>query len=462
MSTIRAYPLIGPYLPFEVLAHIFKLVYTDLAEDNESADLFHKLGVLVKGSADVFSDSPPFPYSLAAVSSHWGQAMSDFPEFWTRLVIFVDSFDPSYTRKTLEWSKGRHIRLTVTTGGHATRSPETEKRILEGIMGVIHPHIARCEILRFNITYTSSLPRVFTDLAEIYPFLSEISLKASTSNGIGGLVEGTIGTTTTGMLRFPLLCKLEVDGWNFVELFKHDRSWFQGFRKSSQEENRLSISHYRPHEESNRFDIVSTLPYIGYFTRLEFDDVDFDFDFALLNNKPQIGTLKLSRLSPQLARTIVSSTVTDDLHLKGGTLQVFGGQSIHYTRHLHLTNIDYPETSHDLQQLLITWDHGRSLEVDNCPGFDDDVLAVLASPQRAKKKLVYHTPLLNTLSLRNCSGYSIGALRRMAETRWTFHNRFNFPSHQSHPSQGGFSFWGFSPESVLLKVFVEGDPMLDR
>ena len=69
-----------------------------------------------------------FTYSLAAICSFWRNVLSSHPEFWTLVVLFVDSkstplVDPSLF---LQWLQKHHI------GYFITRRDKFRPRILPG------------------------------------------------------------------------------------------------------------------------------------------------------------------------------------------------------------------------------------------------------------------------------------------------------------------------------------------
>ncbi|KAG6832864.1 hypothetical protein H0H87_012796 [Tephrocybe sp. NHM501043] len=426
-------------LPVEILEHIFRFLHRDLTRATDAADFNYK-GTLLTG------DTSLFPYSLASVCSLWRQVMSGIPEFWTRLIIYIDAFQLSQTQQALEWSQGHPVRLTVTQMGNAaTLSPEAERHILKDIMRVIHHHIPRCEILRFTTAYSSSLPRITSDLLIVAPALTELCLNAFTSNGIGRFSNEPL--CRTEIFQFPKLAKLTLDGWNFVDLFNRERSWFHQFLETSQDIHHLYISCYRSSNESDRFDFTPALRYVGYFTELELENLDYDIspDWVDEDEELQVDVLKLTAVSSNFASGLIGAVRPFFLHLHGVSLQSIVFECV---LELHLSNIDYPGLSHDLRKLLTIWDRGLYLEIDSCLGFDDSVLEVLASFQQSES-YIYHVPKLGTLTLKNCNGYSMQMLCRMVKVRRKFYDNYyhlNGPYTHSGP----------------LVVRVEGDSILSE
>jgi hypothetical protein len=75
---------------------------------------------------------------------------------------------------------------------------------------------------------------------------------------------------------------------------------------------------------------------------------------------------------------------------------------------LYLEKID-----HDLAPLLRIW-HGHSLDVTDCPRFDDTLLDVMGSKDDG---VFTCATFLEHLNIQNCPNFSVAALRRFVESR---------------------------------------------
>jgi hypothetical protein len=85
---------------------------------------------------------------------------------------------------------------------------------------------------------------------------------------------------------------------------------------------------------------------------------------------------------------------------------------------LSLKDIDIGE---DLLEFLADC-VAEKLVIDGCPGFGDGVLNEMMTPDSAKDPFDLRTtcccaPYVNDLSILNCRGFSISALKQMIETR---------------------------------------------
>ncbi|GLB43880.1 hypothetical protein LshimejAT787_1500640 [Lyophyllum shimeji] len=287
---------------------------------------------------------------------------------------------------------------------------------------MLAPHVPRCKTLCYDVTFTSSLPRLATDFPNTAHHLSKLVLKASVANGMTGFLDGTEVTH----FPFPVLQDLEIDGWNFVEIYTNAGWWFEELLKTSTNMvHTLAISQYRPMmrgEIQHRFLIDDAFPLLSKFRRLLLDNVDFDCtsDENPFTHNIEPESLELCSLSGPLTAamlekflhvpflTIVRCPLTD--------LGAFPACA------LTLRNIDYPAIAQDLRVLLPDWD-GYELRIDNCPGFDDSILDMLGATRvlnttTGEERL--NASMLVNLSIENCHGFSIAALRRMTEARKIF------------------------------------------
>ena len=111
-------------LPTELLIEIFNYVYLGI-----------RVPVGDTGIMGLDPDDDPlspsiFPYSLSSVSERWREIMSAVPEFWTRLVVFVDSSNPtslSNFRSEIEWSQNLSLSVTIIRRGDSPGTVENEK-----------------------------------------------------------------------------------------------------------------------------------------------------------------------------------------------------------------------------------------------------------------------------------------------------------------------------------------------
>ena len=107
-----------------------------------------------------------FPYSLAAVCSFWCDVLCSHPEFWTLVVLFVDS-NPTPLRDAslfLEWSEKHQIDVFITRRDglrHAFYPDRHEKCQIDALLHILKPHLHRCRSLHVDAHSSSSYPRIY-------------------------------------------------------------------------------------------------------------------------------------------------------------------------------------------------------------------------------------------------------------------------------------------------------------
>lgn len=116
-----------------------------------------------------------FSFPLHAVSSacrQWRDVTHNLPEYWSRLVIFIDEkFTPlSEVQKQIELSA--HVPLDIFVVNRDLDSDdedddenwrekaEKENSRAEAVMKLLAPLIPRCRCCVFDVTYSSSLPYI--------------------------------------------------------------------------------------------------------------------------------------------------------------------------------------------------------------------------------------------------------------------------------------------------------------
>ncbi|KAG6909996.1 hypothetical protein DXG01_013996 [Tephrocybe rancida] len=368
-----------------------------------------------------------FPYSVASVCISWKSVVSRSPKFWAHLAVFVDSeLDQdslaSFTSH-LQFSGDMPLHVLVgrrDPGAYSDDDQAREEMRVKDIMDIIQPHIGRCISLVFDVTHTSSLPRIATDFPDIAPKLTYLSLRASTGNG---LRKSCKDVSVIPEFQFPILEELDMDGWNFVDLCRNARRWFDGLPMHGDRKRTSlsgSISHYRPATEStsdpSRFLVYDAFPVLSSkFAMLELDDLDFDSfpqtedEMHHAANEIKIPyTLRLSRMKSHLTSAIITAAYPEDVKL------VIDGCPISWLEQFPSSSpleLHGTGSSLDFQHLLADWE-GTELYVCDCPGFDDEVLKFLGSTRGN----ILNAPALAKLTVTRCK-VSLKALREMVEGR---------------------------------------------
>ncbi|KAG6856021.1 hypothetical protein H0H87_008338 [Tephrocybe sp. NHM501043] len=423
-------------LPVELLRHIFGFVSDDEAdvwdwcgdEQDEEEARFRSAEAYLK---DIRCLSL-FPYSIASVCTTWRDVVSQVPAHWTYLAIFLDSNleQDSVASFASNLRLSGDLQLYILVGrrypeacSDHSRSRE-ESRVRE-IMDIIQPHMRRCRSLVFDVTHTSSLPRIATDFTAVAPQLTYLSLRATVGNG---LRSGRDDAPLIKTYQFPKLEEIDMDGWNFVDLFQNVRWWFDHIPRHSEWKTLTgSIAHYHPASDSpldpTRFFLFDAFPIFSIFGRLELDDLDFDsIPMDMKERETLLGeevvhveyTIRLSRLSATFTGSIIDCLFAEveDPNVVIDRCPLSLTERFPPDSPLELHGVESPE---DLCRLLKGW-QGDKLEVYNSPGFDDQVLDIIGStwPDEPTDRLL--VPCLTELCLLGCK-ITAKSLRKMVERR---------------------------------------------
>ncbi|KAG6811385.1 hypothetical protein H0H92_007672 [Tricholoma furcatifolium] len=456
----------SPPLPREVLLSIFKLAFWD--HRIEPAFLANRFARELKGDTreacidetdwrnydDLkhITSSCVFPTAPASVSKTWREAMSMLAPAWSRVVIFIDLPDClSFARSQVQWSQWTTfpIDLVISNQGSGKfpGSSEDEWKMLRSIINIVRPLFPRCRTILFNVTYTSSLPRLVTDFPDIAPVLKSLRLRAEVpNNGMQGFMDGSLPPG----FQFPILEKLEIDGWNFIELSLDGGRWLECLCKNEGKYQRLTVAHYKPtivQGKTVQLFMNDVLPSLAGMQSISLKEVDFACDFDIESTATCHSDLKLSGLDARLTAFMLLNRTVESMTLRRCSLsQIDFDLSVDF---LSLCDIDYPESGSDLRDLLRHWD-GRLLRVTNCPRFDDSVINVFSEPIPAgtEGEHTLRGAFLSSIFIKECHGFSIAALREMTDVRHA-HSATQPEADQE---------WGFYPR---LEVQVCDVPDLD-
>lgn len=165
--------------------------------------------------------------------------MATAPDFWTRIVVLVDS--PSLSLFDLEshlkWSRELSIDVTVTRRPYVIDDSRELIRARAAI-NLLSPHISRCRTIDFNVLRSSSLPVVARDFHGTAPYLLRLSLKCGEDDGG---YEGPFEAVEGEQFSCPAAKKFAFDGRNFSQLCRN--GWTSKHHLNFTE---LVISHFLP------------------------------------------------------------------------------------------------------------------------------------------------------------------------------------------------------------------------
>jgi F-box-like len=301
-------------LPTELLLRIFKIVYVN----TRSPRIFYLLCLCIW---ECSCDSRPyetkwsewddllsprlFPYALATVCTRWRDVMLLVPEFWTRIVILIDSkqFSLSRLREELESSQNLLINVNITMHESFTGKEDEENSRVRDVTALLHPHLHRCQAIHYNVLYPTSLPPMSLDHYAL-PKLRQLRLDSRQCSASPDGLQYYIHRMNE--LQMPSLEKLTINGWDFIELYKNDPQWMRHILH-------LSISNFRP-VDGGRFsfhDVIKFVSGIPRLTSLTLNNVEFDFEmvsnlysFSDYSHFGSLSSLGLSDLSARLTAGI--------------------------------------------------------------------------------------------------------------------------------------------------------------
>jgi hypothetical protein len=383
---------------------IFKLVYE---QEKHEMDWPH--------STILSSSRSSFPYAIAAVCSHWRDAMSLIPEIWTKLVIYVDSrpaIPPSAILSQLSWSRDLPLVVWIVKKNfiYPVDNQHERAQVLSIMKTLINPHIDRIRSLYFEVMFSSSLPPFPDGFHGTATILNTLHLGCEEDNGRSA--DDWESVTSTEQ-QFPALNDLHIDGRNYFNMCKTDKPLpvknYTGVGVS------LSISHYKPPpgETFLASDFLRPIAVIEEFEYLNMIDLILDpspLPLPTLTVRPYAMELRLEDIhnSQSLAEIFhllpENSTVTL-FHSAIGDVGPFNSEG-----HLILKNIHADE---DLVPLLRFWE-GCSLTVNHCPSFNDTVLHMMAPREDNIRNCAYD---MVDLTIMDCPNFSVAALKQFVSAK---------------------------------------------
>jgi hypothetical protein len=413
-------------LPTEILVLIFNLVST------ESQSTRYSTGDPNATVKWPWNDGIPhpaiFPYALVTVCVLWRDILLSFPEFWTRLVVFLDcKFNPSWLsdfRSELAASKDTFIEIFVMRDRSETSafSDSLEEEHTRAVMDVLSPHVQRCTQLSFDLLHTSSLPLMCDEIGAS-PHL--ISLKLNGQYHHERTISGPIISDhiTEGGFIFPKLRYLALDGRNFIDACKRFPNWINELciRDSGFV---LSIAHLsRSEGEDAHFSLYDALGCMENLLHLKLKETEFsiergshDFQSIDLN----VMGLALEGLSCDLIHEFFfvshllgeDSESLPDLEITRCPLAAFEA-AMEVLRCVTLKHIT------DSDELLCFFRQHSCyyVVVEDCSGFNDHVLKEISAEVNLSFDVEWDIQvglaIWDTLSIIDCTDFSMDALKQM-------------------------------------------------
>ncbi|EDR06487.1 uncharacterized protein LACBIDRAFT_299915 [Laccaria bicolor S238N-H82] len=417
-------------LPAELLLIIFKAVYITtrrcvtifdphtLCEGPCDCELDSNEGTLTEwNDHDHLTSLSVFPYALTSVCKQWYDLMLLVPEFWTRLVIFVDSQPTSTTdlRAQLSASRDQVFWAHIINRQDGIGEDFMERARVQAVVEALSPHLDRCERLTFNVMHNSSIPSIRRNFSGVCPFLTELLIECKIHDSKPKEV-GEIEVKAPPL--FPNLERIALTGSAFADAYENP-SWLSGI-----ETKRLAmykISHLSSIDvpDLTFFNFLSVLGrFKGSMISLELYHVDLptlpldgnipnDWDFRLDFSSLHLEGLKKETFE-EFGHFTSNSPTLESQTIRACELTDYG---ICHSYYLDVQDIN------DTEQLLsvVPTLSSRCVNFISCGGLNDAVLERLSMPDPYSGE--WGLENLQDLSIFNSPEISVQGLKRLVKSR---------------------------------------------
>ena len=410
-------------LPVELLLTIFKLIYDDDGETevNNLGDDFVVEGGYPEHASmcqtdDDLHNPTLFPMTIAFVCHYWRDILAKSPEYWNK-VVFEVGRDPTPLLDAFSWSNDQLLDVLVwnripdlTVAGKAL-----ENERVSAITQSLTPHFHRCFRIRYEVTYSSSLPPIATIFRTkpyilrqfvLEPRVDDIQYDHST-----GLTFMEVDDNALLMTPFSSLSVLSLGARLFIDLGR--AGWLHNLR--SDVYLTLTISQFRFQQKRYGDDERYTLlEFLNHLAAMPQPDVLRLRNLSLLY-EPGIPTtdlkyclkpasLYLDNLGENILTEFFEKTILscDSICINRCTIPWIDCSLV--STYLYLDNIGY---IHNIANILWVW-QGSHLSLDSCAAFDDDLLDRLEDEGRN-----WCLKLLTELTLKDCINFTSAGLRKL-------------------------------------------------
>jgi len=413
-------------LPFELLSIIFKFAHENMAPIQREKDIIptwmrmegpegfkQSVMALVHPTIPENPKSPTlFPYSLAAVCSFWRDVLCAHPEFWTLVVLFIDSRPTPLVDASLflKWSRKLDIDVFITRRDQLRPKfhPDLhEKCQIDALLRILKPHVHRCRSLHVDAHLSSSFPIIHKTFKGIEaPNLKSMEFVCDTYAFPDDEDEGA-SDDDLGFDFEPNLSHLIIDGDNFRRTSEDLSSWMDSLKQ-------LTIGNYEQNDGYCLEDVLEFLENMPWLNQLKFDSLQLDFLHTVDPDRESIVT------TPYIHLQDVNEDFVEDLF----TFVDFDAISVLRITRCPLPDLyDFdgiPETliledinsDIDILGAITTW-AGEYLWLDRCHSFSGAFLKALGHRHLS----VYPCNEMSRLLLYRLPKFPILVLKKMIQKR---------------------------------------------
>lgn len=404
------------YLPVEIHSEILKnvLYLSQHAARHDDGLGSIKTPVKWKWIEDDCRDISQFPYNVAAVCKLWLDVLSRIPQCWTRVIIDV-AFDPSKFLDIFLWSKDLPKLEVTIFNSHTHHSnnvddSSVERQRVSAIVDALRPHISRCKIITFDLTFLTSLPSPMFFLLEDAPHLKKLVLECKVDNA--GSPEdysstcdfGVSERTTRDLTSLPKLQNLSITGFWFMLSAGHPFT-AECFKENSAQGIDFCISRFQFQQEGH----YTLQNFVSYCSRsrpesITMRNLSLNHDGVILERRGAFSTevMEFDNVTADVLRSLFSMTLINPTHL------IFDNCVL--PDDLPSTSIFEELTLRNTSNLRsILSDHSGffTLNVESCPSFDDSVFSALLGHQN-----------LQSISFSDCNNFTVHGIREFLQANY--------------------------------------------
>ncbi|CAA7270679.1 unnamed protein product [Cyclocybe aegerita] len=335
-----------------------------------------------------------FPYSCAAVCQRWKAILSGHPQFWTRIIVFVDTLQssPEEFANYLTWSGGLPIDVCITRrpqylyldvhSGNQDHVDGRERASIRTFAKMLQPHLPRCRSLHIDVASSSSLPFLGLDFRGSAQRMTSLTFQCDQDDAVLDEERSVRAGEMMDEGEFcPSLCFLALDGRNFL----WNCDWGAKWCRHQNRLHDLTVSGFTKTATSqltvdSLLRDIERLPNLKY---LKLNLLELTTSPNTTTHSLQLNSLEELSLSELEADVIIDIFRTTDMpeleriHMQGCALpqeDVF----VNINSLIQMLTITEPELGTDIIGFVDKWD-GSALCVAHSYLFNDRLLRGLGT-----------------------------------------------------------------------------------